>query len=187
MKFEFEVKRKRMSVTQGEAAVYCNGTKIVQYGDTIELNSEGKWESVVTDQIFVAAAMRQYTDKILKCGEFTENEIRTEQLNKYEILTRDLREAKIIAIEECKDIEDTGIPNYESLFITLTNYNQNDVIKAVERAGLYCSNKMLWDGEGFIVNVLSGQASKRIAILDVFQQILLQKGYRVKKYSKKLD
>lgn len=42
MKLEIEVKRRRPSVTQGEASVYVNGEKVITFGDTIELIEDGK-------------------------------------------------------------------------------------------------------------------------------------------------
>ena len=42
MKLEIEVKRIRGSVTQGEAAVYVNGEKVIQFGDRIEIIKEGQ-------------------------------------------------------------------------------------------------------------------------------------------------
>lgn len=62
MKLEIEVKRIRFSVTQGEAAVYVNGEKVIQFGDTIKMISPGDkyygekygdWASVVPDADFI--------------------------------------------------------------------------------------------------------------------------------------
>ncbi|MBD5504575.1 MAG: hypothetical protein HDR09_12835 [Lachnospiraceae bacterium] len=62
MKLEIEVKRIRSSVTQGEAAVYVNGEKVVQFGDKIEIIKEGQpyygekigdWASVKPDADFI--------------------------------------------------------------------------------------------------------------------------------------
>ena len=42
MKLEIEVKRRRPSVTQGEAEVYVNGEKVITFGDTIEIIKDGQ-------------------------------------------------------------------------------------------------------------------------------------------------
>ncbi len=59
----FEVKRIRYSVTQGEAAVYMDGKKLIQYGDTIRLNHPQKygpeldgWASCKPDKVFIDSA-----------------------------------------------------------------------------------------------------------------------------------
>lgn len=62
MKFEIEVKRIRFSVTQGEAAVYINGEKVIQFGDDIQMVEPGQkyygekignWASTVSDADFI--------------------------------------------------------------------------------------------------------------------------------------
>lgn len=62
MKLEIEVKRRRASVTQGEADVYVNGKKVIAFGDKIELIQEGQpfysekiggWASVTPDADFI--------------------------------------------------------------------------------------------------------------------------------------
>lgn len=92
----FRVERIRGSVTQGEAAVYCNGQKIVQYGDEMWLRSNngtlvnglreiandlgpgnygeiiGGWGSIRSDKHFVKAVIRQFpkeVEKALQMGE----------------------------------------------------------------------------------------------------------------------
>lgn len=64
MEQTFEVKRIRYSVTQGEAAVYMNGKKLIQYGDTITLNHANKygpiidgWASRLPDDVFIQSAI----------------------------------------------------------------------------------------------------------------------------------
>jgi hypothetical protein len=59
---EFEVKRLRRSVTQGEAAVYCNGVKLIQFGDTIARDGKhgdiiGHWGSTISDDEFINATL----------------------------------------------------------------------------------------------------------------------------------
>lgn len=80
MKLEIEVRRLRGSVTQGEAAVYVNGEKAIQFGDTIEFIKEGQpyysekiggWASVIPDSHFIKGLlwhpfedMYHYSDKV---------------------------------------------------------------------------------------------------------------------------
>jgi len=72
MNLNFEVKRKRFSVTQGEAEVLVNGQTVVQYYDNIVLNGEheqfGGFGSTYSDDYFIAAGMREYASKITKIG-----------------------------------------------------------------------------------------------------------------------
>lgn len=65
MNLFFEVKRHRLSVTQGEVEVLVNGKTVAQYGDKIELQ-DGEWKSVHDDAVFIEATMRQHSDKIIK-------------------------------------------------------------------------------------------------------------------------
>lgn len=80
------VERRRPSVTQGEAAVFCNGEKIVQFGDDIKLQSKnrdgfldavctdqplygsviGGWGSTKPDSLFRKAALTQYGKDIVR-------------------------------------------------------------------------------------------------------------------------
>lgn len=84
------VERLRGSVTQGEAAVYCNNETIVQYGDPIYLRTDrgtlvngfeeipnvlepgeygpilDGWGSIKSDFVFASAAVRQYPKEIYK-------------------------------------------------------------------------------------------------------------------------
>lgn len=84
------VERLRGSVTQGEAAVYCNNDKIIQYGDSIYLRTQrgtlvngyeeipddlqpgeygailDGWGSIKSDYVFASAAIRQYPKEIYK-------------------------------------------------------------------------------------------------------------------------
>lgn len=54
MKYEVEVKRIRISTTQGEAEVWVNGKRVARYGDKIEL-VDGKWTSTTPDGVFISA------------------------------------------------------------------------------------------------------------------------------------
>lgn len=80
MKLEIEVKRIRQSVTQGEAAVYVNGEKVIQFGDDIQMVEPGQkfygekignWASTKPDAAFIKGLlwhpyddMYHYSDKV---------------------------------------------------------------------------------------------------------------------------
>ncbi len=79
MKLEIEVKRIRESVTQGGAAVFVNGEKVICFGDRIELIKEGQpyysekidgWASVKPDADFIKGLLwhpfddNHYSDKV---------------------------------------------------------------------------------------------------------------------------
>lgn len=98
MKLVIEVKRRRMSVTQGEADVYVNGQKVITFGDKIEMIKEkeryygeniGGWGSKKPDSAFIAGYLwhphdelygyREKMERILvdgeEPGESTENRL----------------------------------------------------------------------------------------------------------------
>lgn len=75
MEFVFKVKRKRRSVTQGEATVSLNDIEILTFADNIELISKGKdyfgkniggYASTVPDVDFVKAAIYHKCDNIYR-------------------------------------------------------------------------------------------------------------------------
>lgn len=88
MKLVIEVKRRRTSVTQGEADVYVNGQKAVTFGDKIEMIKEGDrcygeniggWGSKKPDSAFITGYLwhphdercnyREELERILTDGE----------------------------------------------------------------------------------------------------------------------
>ena len=73
MKIEIEVKRRRMSVTQGAADVYINGQEVASFKDDIRMIPEGEryfgekigdWASVSPDTQFVISALYHPYDGI---------------------------------------------------------------------------------------------------------------------------
>ena len=73
MKITIEVRRERMSATQGEAAVYMNGHKVMSFADKIELLHEGDkyygdwcgdWASVKPDMAFIRGCLCHDYEKI---------------------------------------------------------------------------------------------------------------------------
>ena len=71
MNINFEVKRHRLSATQGEAEVFANGKFIIRYGDNIVIGGEygeniGGWASSISDEHFIKMTLLNYTDSIIK-------------------------------------------------------------------------------------------------------------------------
>ncbi len=73
MTLEFEVKRVRMSVTQGEVQVYCNGEYITNFADEPKLIKPGEkyfgemvggWASTTPDAKFIHATLFHKYDYI---------------------------------------------------------------------------------------------------------------------------
>lgn len=73
MKLEIEVKRRRMSVTQGVADVYVNGERVIIFGDDIKLIPEGgmfygemigNWASTTPDADFIRGLLWHKYDDI---------------------------------------------------------------------------------------------------------------------------
>lgn len=80
MKLEIEVKRRRSSVTQGEADVYVNGERVITFGDDIQIIEPGQpyysmkiggWASVIPDAKFIRGLLfhpyddvYHYSDKV---------------------------------------------------------------------------------------------------------------------------
>lgn len=71
----FEVKRKRSSVTQGSVAVYCNGEKVADFGDNIQLIEDGEtyygslignWASKTPDINFIRSTLFHPHDDIYR-------------------------------------------------------------------------------------------------------------------------
>ena len=78
MKFEIEVRRTRMSATQGEAKVYINGHYVMSFGDKIELLKEGEpyfgekiggWASMESDTSFVRGMLCHKYEEIYRFHE----------------------------------------------------------------------------------------------------------------------
>ena len=78
MKIEIEVRRTRMSATQGEAKVYINGHYVMSFGDKIELLKEGEpyfgekiggWASKESDTSFVRGMLCHNYEEIYRFHE----------------------------------------------------------------------------------------------------------------------
>lgn len=78
MKLEIEVKRRRLSVTQGQADVYVNGEMVISFGDTIEIINDGQpyysekignWASTVPDSKFIRGLLFHPYDDVYHYSE----------------------------------------------------------------------------------------------------------------------
>ena len=78
MKLEIEVKRRRFSVTQGQADVYVNGEMVISFGDTIESINDGQpyysekignWASIVPDSKFIRGLLFHPYDDVYHYSE----------------------------------------------------------------------------------------------------------------------
>ncbi|MER2008822.1 MAG: hypothetical protein ABS939_15330 [Psychrobacillus sp.] len=62
MILNYEVKRKRVSVTQGTVDVYLNNELVINFGDNIQIGGEfgeniGGWGSTVSDEEFIKGVL----------------------------------------------------------------------------------------------------------------------------------
>lgn len=82
MTLEFEVRRIRMSVTQGEAQVYCNGEYITNFADEPKLIKPGEkyfgelcggYASTTPDAKFIHATLFHKYDDIYHISEGVQN------------------------------------------------------------------------------------------------------------------
>ena len=78
MELEIEVKRRRFSVTQGQADVYVNGEMVISFGDTIEIINDGQpyysekignWASTVPDSMFIRGLLFHPYDDVYHYSE----------------------------------------------------------------------------------------------------------------------
>ena len=78
MKLEIEVKRRRFSVTQGQADVYVNGEMVISFGDTIVIINDGQpyysekignWASIVPDSKFIRGLLFHPYDDVYHYSE----------------------------------------------------------------------------------------------------------------------
>lgn len=67
MNYRFEVKRIITDRSHGEAIVYCNNAFVAKYIDNYELKN-GNWKSNISDEKFIATAMRNFYPFIASKG-----------------------------------------------------------------------------------------------------------------------
>jgi hypothetical protein len=107
-------------------------------------------------------------------------------MNKYELLTKHLIEAKEFAVKDINSIDDGGSANLDSTFLTLKGWRENNVLDAITKAGLYCrcKSKWSWMGSGYFISINVGQGNKRTVARDRFKSYLNDLGYDVVGYDK---
>lgn len=105
-------------------------------------------------------------------------------LNKYELLTEDLKEAKEKAIKLTENSDDGGTANLDSTFLILKNWNEQKVLEAIAAANLFCSGKRTWIGPGYFISLNVGQGNRRTVARNEFIKILDEKGYKTLAFDK---
>jgi hypothetical protein len=104
-------------------------------------------------------------------------------MNKYETLSKDLKEAVEEAIKS-KIGDDGGTANKDATFLTLKGWREEKVLEAIKDAGLYCRHKTQWIGTGYLINTAGGQGNDRTRVRDRVKQVLKDKGYDVLVFNK---
>lgn len=100
-------------------------------------------------------------------------------MSKYNKLTKDLIEAREASVEAGKG-DDGGSANLDSVFLTLPHWREKQVLEAIQRAGLYCTSKTKWIGEGYLISPVGcGQGNSRARAMKAMKKILDEKGYDV--------
>jgi len=97
-------------------------------------------------------------------------------MTKYEQLTEDLKEAYQKS-KEAVTGNDGGTANLDSTFLKLPRWNEEQVLKAIKLAGLYCRRKTDWIGPGYFISTAGGQGEDRTRARDAFLKSLKAKGY----------
>ena len=100
-------------------------------------------------------------------------------MDKYEQLTQDLIEAKNLAVEGDKIVDDGGSANLDSTFLRLPRWNESKVLEAIRNADMFCGKKMKWIGQGYLLSVNTGMGYKRTVARNIFLKCLREKGYDV--------
>ena len=98
----------------------------------------------------------------------------------YQKLTNDLKIANKLASESIKDMNDGGSANLDSVFLTISRRKESKVIDAIEKAGLYCSGKVNWIGNGYMITPNGvGQGNTRTKAVQVMCKKLEELGWDV--------
>lgn len=124
-------------------------------------------------------------DGVFKCKYFKQRRslkcLNTEtkkSLNKYEILTADLKEAKEKVINLIGEFDDREGANLYSVFLTLRSWKEKDVLEAIRAAGLSCNGKSKWIGQGYHISINIGQGDNKRLARNEFMKVLDEKGYK---------
>ena len=100
----------------------------------------------------------------------------------YEKLTTDLIKAKNKAKEAAKG-EDGGTANSDSVFIILPRAREVKVLDAICSAGLHCTGKTYWIGNGYLISPPGGgQGNSRARAMEAMTESLKEDGYDVLGY-----
>ena len=130
-------------------------------------------------------------DGVLTCKYLKETKSRKcldnekkKHLNKYELLTEDLKEAYEKAIKLAEESVDGGTANLDSTFLRLKGWREQNVIEAIAAAGLFCSGKKSWIGQGYFISINVDQGNRRTVARNEFIKILDSKGYEAMSFDK---
>jgi len=101
-------------------------------------------------------------------------------MDKYEILTKDLKEF-LVQAQKGITTDDGGPYNFDSTFLILNGWNEKNVCRSIEDAGLYCRGKVRWIGTGYSINTNGGLGNNKTRVRDKFVSLLKEKGYKTLK------
>ena len=104
-------------------------------------------------------------------------------LNKYEMLTEDLKEAKKKVIDIVGESDDKNT-NLYSIFLTLKNWKEKNVLESIRAAGFYCNEKSKWIGPGYYISINIGQGDNKRLARNEFMKVLDEKGYKTLAFDK---
>ncbi|SCG82682.1 hypothetical protein DW1_1109 [Proteiniborus sp. DW1] len=100
----------------------------------------------------------------------------------YKKLTEDLIMAKQAAEEAAKG-EDGGTANLDTMTIKLPRANENKVIEAVKKAGLYTRGKSEWIGPRFFISPPKcGQGNSRNRAVEAMAKVMREAGWGILVY-----
>jgi len=120
-------------------------------------------------------------DELLKGRNVIESEAATgcRLITKYEQLTENLKEAYQKS-KEAVTGDDGGTANLDSTFLILTGWSEEQILKAIKAAGLYCRQQTDWMGRhGYLISTGGGQGEDRTRARNAFSKCLKEKEYKV--------
>lgn len=161
MDIKIEVKRRRVSVTQGYADIFVNGEKLVSFGDHIQLIKEGvpfygevigRWASTTSDAEYIRKVLfckNEYyglgdrLEPVLKASEEAERRnavLADVQSRRVDYIMRNggmggLREADDVFNDFNREELNAMVGKYGKIFIGKINFNDNSAREALLAGG----------------------------------------------------
>ena len=100
--------------------------------------------------------------------------------NKYEELTADLTQSKILGTQAALTVEDSGTCNLDGIFLTLKGFNEEKTLSAISNSGLSgFKHSHRYFGVGYIIGLNAGQGDKRTKAAETMYKYLHGLGYDV--------